>query len=1355
MPADDIPRNDDNGTLNGRERQRGSVPSFLFISFVLFMLTNHSGDEFLARHQYQDALRSLSYQLSNFTAWRNGTESDFSLPSTDITAQPLVDSFLHYGQLQDPSRASYHPNITGFLRGEGSAHNITLLSLASETVPWKSLAVEYTSDLNITEASERAGSWNWTASDKVALSLVEKPTVDPQTGQRLRLSDDVALAHGRIEFTDVNTADELRLEFEAIHFITNGSFYGFALPNGRQIDIRLLPSLVPDPHKNATADMIKPEIEARIKKLQQLIDDGNIVIDPDAPNPDEGIKTNCSFTFQAHLVPSKVPQYLMAELEEEIQKPTGVSTVDPPRIAVDALFLSKDCGILYEIHEAEGLRSRTFFRKVTTYAATAGIVYLILLFLLIRQMEISRTPSGIARVSRWTLLFQATMDSLSFAGHITFAILFDGRASLSLVAPAFLACTLFIHEAQFAILVYQVQLPEDSVPTPQPTPTIPPVSNNPPIEPASPGINPPPSVGPQPQPTTAAATATAETSSLLLFWRFITSDPQIRVWFALFLFVIVLVRVILSPVMGVLYVAFSYSSIWMPQIIRSARRGRASGLSKEYLLGTSACRVYLMLYFLVCPKNVLEVQPRRWTWLLALFVFAQVGVVLLQDRFGPDFFLPARFKQVNVYDYHPVLPVPDAEAPEQSLGDCAICMDAIVIDSSLRRRSEDKLERQMSSSKSNVKARTSGFLNAMQKRMVGGGAKARKSYSLAPCHHLFHTECLEKWLAIKVSCIPDGTQVLTWSSIEYMPTMSKTSTTAMTLSCILLHRPLIGYAMVKPPVFSPAMSLDKNLFTLVVTPNKDHPNVVDLVEPSGTIHYRKQRVVDPAGYKVEVYDPMSESLLVTVTAPASTSKVKVLELCNPTKIVELKYTGTLSFKWSFQWEEHEFEWKREECYLLRKPDPPVLVAVTKEPAGRLKTSSIQVLDYNLNRFDIDDRKGLEIVMLTALLTFHDANDTYHKDGEPPSATSFFGVRRTTSEATVAESSAAGQSAPPTLPPKPTPRGGIDRIAEMQAIQGEYNEVTVTEEGSIEDYGQYCFNLLQDDAILFITIRSAGAEQVPKVVQVVEQTKRVRHKAGVEEEIHQYVLYDTIASPQKGPRRIKLDGDDDKTKSKYTPPNSLTIHISKIPMPELQPKAAVPEKSAKDLKKEEKERKDKEKKDLKEKERKDKDKEKKKEKKDHREGPKANTPPSTPGPSTEASPPPRPNKLTRPGQPHSSSSRVETPSAASLSHPSKPSRYSMQPPPRPSSSPAPPPNVNGSYAQSFYGAYAPPPRPPQSGYTQNYPNTSHIPSPANKWSGHPPPPPPNQYNQPGGQSVQNGAITPSNVVSGLLGLLNRR
>lgn len=39
------------------------------------------------------------------------------------------------------------------------------------------------------------------------------------------------------------------------------------------------------------------------------------------------------------------------------------------------------------------------------------------------------------------------MDSVSFAGHITFAILAEGRPSISLIAPAFLACIIFLHEA--------------------------------------------------------------------------------------------------------------------------------------------------------------------------------------------------------------------------------------------------------------------------------------------------------------------------------------------------------------------------------------------------------------------------------------------------------------------------------------------------------------------------------------------------------------------------------------------------------------------------------------------------------------------------------------------------------------------------------------------------------------------------------------------------------------------------------------------------------------------------------------------------------------------------------------------
>ncbi|KAJ6602179.1 hypothetical protein B0H10DRAFT_2167356 [Mycena sp. CBHHK59/15] len=343
------------------------------------------------------------------------------------------------------------------------------------------------------------------------------------------------------------------------------------------------------------------------------------------------------------------------------------------------------------------------------------------------------------------------------------------------------------------------------------------------------------------------------------------------------------------------------------------------------------------------------------------------------------------------------------------------------------------------------------------------------------------------------------------------------------------------------------MSLDQNLFTLIVTPSTENPNVVDLVDPAGRAHYRKQRAPGPV-YKAEVYDPLSEALLVTATAPAASSKIKFLELCNPTMTVELKYTGTLSFRWSFKWEEHEFEWKREECYMLRKPDPPVLVAVTKEPPGRLKTTSIQILDYNLNRFDIEDRKGLEIVMLTALMTFQDSNDVYHT----PEGSSTSVPRRGSGTAPSAPTPLVGGA--PAMPPKPPKKLGTDRIAEIQALRGQFNEVTVEEEGSVEDYAQYCSKLFQDDAMLFVTILSAEAEQVPKVLQVVEETKRIRHKAGLEDELHQYVLYDTQV--RKGPKRINLD-DTDKSKNKYTPPESLTVHLSKIAMPELQPKVKGP------------------------------------------------------------------------------------------------------------------------------------------------------------------------------------------------------
>uniref|UniRef100_A0A0W0EYZ4 RING-type E3 ubiquitin transferase n=1 Tax=Moniliophthora roreri TaxID=221103 RepID=A0A0W0EYZ4_MONRR len=765
----DASRNGQAGSNDDADQRRSSIPSLLIALVMLFLLTSHNSEEFLARHQYQEALHRLMDQYSNYTAWMNGTSSNFSL-TRDITQWPLIHTLLPHNGSYDPLRTSFYSNITGFIHGDAKYYNISpeTWNQSSESVSWAPLAQVYMANdtRNMTEVAEKLGTWNWTIPETVAFSIVEKAPVETNT------TNQISLVHGRLEFADNTTSEELKFELEGVHFIDNGTIFAFVEPQGvRSIDIRNLPSIVPEHFQNETARLIGPELSARIDKLKYLIDAGIIEQDNtmvDAP------RTSCPFQFYAQLDAVHVPRYLLQEYESELQMPTGIRTIKPPKLSMRGVLVSKECGILYEITNVEGIRLKAFFRKITSYAGTATIAYLVIVIYLTRQMARSSTPPGISRVSRWSFLTQATVDAVSFAGHITFAILAEGRPSLSLIAPAFIACITFIYEAQFAMLIHQIQLPEDAVITPPrppiaaPTATTSNTTPSPTSTPATgqsvaqPDVGRPAAVpAPPAQPNSEPATFGA------FMWQQIRSDPQARLWVILFVFLTSIVRIILSPTLTFLFVGVTYSMIWLPQIIRSIRRGRNSGLAKEYILGTTAARLYLLLYFLTCPKNVLEIRPRReyfvcfgqstlqylistaWARPLAAFVCLQAAMLLLQELFGPSFFLPKRFAAVKTYDYHPPMPLPDPEAPEQTLGDCSICMEAIQVDPSSRKRKSGDWDARATGTSVNVMS-SGGILDVVQKGV--GQAVNRKYYSLAPCHHLFHTECLERWLAIKNIC---------------------------------------------------------------------------------------------------------------------------------------------------------------------------------------------------------------------------------------------------------------------------------------------------------------------------------------------------------------------------------------------------------------------------------------------------------------------------------------------------------------------------------------------------------------------------------------------------------------------------
>ena len=71
---------------------------------------------------------------------------------------------------------------------------------------------------------------------------------------------------------------------------------------------------------------------------------------------DESPKSTCPFTFHAQIVPADIPEELMLELEDELQKPTGRWIVATPKLSIGGILLSPECGILYEVVDTEGLR---------------------------------------------------------------------------------------------------------------------------------------------------------------------------------------------------------------------------------------------------------------------------------------------------------------------------------------------------------------------------------------------------------------------------------------------------------------------------------------------------------------------------------------------------------------------------------------------------------------------------------------------------------------------------------------------------------------------------------------------------------------------------------------------------------------------------------------------------------------------------------------------------------------------------------------------------------------------------------------------------------------------------------------
>lgn len=167
-------------------------------------------------------------------------------------------------------------------------------------------------------------------------------------------------------------------------------------------------------------------------------------------------------------------------------------------------------------------------------------------------------------------------------------------------------------------------------------------------------------------------------------------------------------------------------SCWLPQIIYNAVAGTRRAFHPAYLYGMAVSRMFIPLYVFGCPQNFLSlllVEASSFSFsplacfILLIWTTIQVGVLVVQDICGPRFFIPKLWLPQR-YDYGrpiPRHPSSDSSSTNRDVEttetqECIICYNPVEL-------------------------------------THGNG-----NYMIAPCDHVFHRDCLTRWMAVKLEC---------------------------------------------------------------------------------------------------------------------------------------------------------------------------------------------------------------------------------------------------------------------------------------------------------------------------------------------------------------------------------------------------------------------------------------------------------------------------------------------------------------------------------------------------------------------------------------------------------------------------
>ncbi|CAG8549424.1 2007_t:CDS:2 [Acaulospora colombiana] len=156
---------------------------------------------------------------------------------------------------------------------------------------------------------------------------------------------------------------------------------------------------------------------------------------------------------------------------------------------------------------------------------------------------------------------------------------------------------------------------------------------------------------------------------------------------------------------------------------------------------------------------------------------------------------------------------------------------------------------------------------------------------------------------------------------------------------------------------------------------KDEVEIQDSI--THEVLYKKFRQTSTQTYRSQLVDPIPEVLLVEIEGKSSKDKLKKVMLYQPDDTLELKDTGILGFEYKFSWEGENYVWKRRslgfsreiECKMVHGDDPGIGVAIFKP--GKKTIGHMTIMYFNLERIGVNDKRGLEYVLLITMFSFLD------------------------------------------------------------------------------------------------------------------------------------------------------------------------------------------------------------------------------------------------------------------------------------------------------------------------------------------------------------------------------------------------